>query len=134
MEYNYGSSFGYDQIATNPLLNNYDAPYTQLPKQLRDSSYSAAAGIRTTLPPYKLVSPKKIVPLDSLKINKPYKIMDPMQGFKSSPVGRIKKVEINYDDLFLAFLIIIMVVLFSNTIKIKSMRNEINILKMSANR
>jgi hypothetical protein len=125
MDYDSGTSYGYDQIQTSPLLNDFDNPYMEVPRILRDQQYTASA-VRNndTIPApanlghyaqYSPIARKSRIPLDTSTIE---------------AMGDMSNIDQNGMMMIFIFLLIIIAVI--NTITIKNLGKQIEHIQYAA--
>ena len=125
MDYSHGTSYGYDQIQTNPLLNNFDNPYLEVPRILRDQQHAAADVRSHDIRPapdnvghysrYSPVARKSRVPLDTRQI-----VIQ-----QSKDEGMAQKININDNSMLLIFIFVLILVVVINSVTLKHMDKQI---------
>ena len=136
MNYDHGTSYGYDQIQTSPLMDNYDAPYMQVPRILRDRQYTSAALRSRDMKPvgnnatyYRPGAPVKHVTLDSQTIGR-NDIVEPFCGIHKMIASMRKPpsggVDINTNGMMTVFIFVLILIVVINSIHLKHLTKQVD--------
>ena len=130
MDYNRGTSYGYDQLQTSPLLNNFDNPYLEVPRILRDQQYAASAVRSNDIVPapdnvghydqYSPVARKSRVPLDTRQI------IIQQAAKKDKGMANLADVDVNQNSMLLVFIFILILIVVINTMTLKQLNKQID--------
>lgn len=115
MNYDYGTQFGYDQISGNPLADVYDAPYTQLPKIIKDQQYQTAADAG------ELERDASRVVYVSATERKKEKSRRP----------RLSDTHFRKSDVYNMFIVLLIIVIVMNTVKIQMLKTRMDLMLLS---
>lgn len=131
MDYNHGTDYGYDQLQTSPLLNNFDNPYLEVPRVLRDQQYAASAVRSHDIRPapdnvghydqYSPVARKSRVPLDTRQII--------IQQAAKKDEGMCGFPDVNQNGMLLVFIFILILVAVVNSITLKHLAKQVDHLR-----
>jgi hypothetical protein len=139
MNYDHGTSYGYDQIQTSPLMDNYDSAYSQAPRKIRSPQHAADASMSRDMKParnnasyYRPRAPmRKRVPLDSQSIGRPsidetFCSMRRMLATLQKPPAN--SVDINTNGMMTIFIFVLILIVVINSVHLKQLTKQVDIL------
>jgi hypothetical protein len=121
MNYNGGTNYGYDEIQTSPLQNNFDNPYLEVPRILQDQQYASSAVRSSDIDHH--TSRKMHMPVNAQQIAIKH-TSENDEGMHS-----LTNINVKQNDMLLIFIYILIIIVAINSVTLKHLNKQIEHLQ-----